>query len=587
MGDLLTQSVSHRGEREYAMKRGLRLILPALLALLTIPFVTLSYAAIGDYDLSSPKDGDVDGKDLAALIAGPGPDIAGFAGYFGQTYTVTTRKPNILLIVGDDIGLDVTTGMYPGLIDSLEAKYGSGVRGTPASTPVLDRLAQDGMRFSNAWAQPFCSPTRASIITGLFAKKHDVITYQDPLNSIHISFVQKLRDEAYYSTGAFGKWHLAGTTYTGMKPKQAGFQIFKGNRGAALSSYWSYEYYVQDDTTADNVWKTGTLQARTLPGITQTTYAPVVKAADLIEWINEKQAQDSQKPWFAYFAFNLSHGVGGSPLMVVPNRDTLDCHATDPNLDGPACKEIKGCYGGAFGGTSIGSCNGVQLMRAMTTSMDTVLGKVLEAVGSIPSDTYVIYISDNGTPMYTNSGVLGPQIGNMYITRTGRGKGTAYESGARVPLVIKGPGIAAGSTSNEFVHAADVFSTILALAGLTPPVNVPDSAGVSVPLDSKSLTPILFNSASTVRDRDYGYILTESKDLMTTGQPIVVGARNGTYKVVCTNSTSNCTFYNLVGDPMEEYPLDIPESCTGWTTADPEWHYCRLIEVITNHSILP
>ena len=115
-------------------------------------------------------------------------------------------------------------------------------------------------------------------------------------------------------------------------------------------------------------------------------------------------------------------------------------------------------------------------MRAMTTSMDTVIGKVLEAVDSIPSDTYVIYIGDNGTPMYSNQGVLGSQIGNMYITRAGRGKGTAYESGARVPMAIRGPGIAAGSKSSEFVHAADLFSTILALAGLTPPEEVPNSA---------------------------------------------------------------------------------------------------------------
>jgi arylsulfatase A-like enzyme len=583
------------------MKRGLLLIL-AVSALMMGPLLTSSYAAIGDYDLSSPKDGDVDGKDLAAWIASPGPDIAGFAGFFGQTYSVSTRKPNILLIIGDDIGFDVTTDMYPGLITGLFAQYGpsgynhpnasliNGPNSKPASTPSLDQLAGAGKVFSNAWAQPFCSPTRASIITGLFAKKHDVITYADPLNQIHTSFVKKLRDEASYSTGAFGKWHLAGFPVqpnVGMMPKKAGFELYKGGLGAAPSSYWNtYEYVVQDGTTTDTGTNPGNLQPRTLPGITATTYSPVVQGADTIEWINARQAEDSTKPWFAYLAFNLSHATGGTPMMVVPDKDTLDCHSTDPNQDGPACKEIKGCYGGIFGGTSIGSCNGEKLMRAMTTSMDTVIGKVLAAVALIPSDTYVIYISDNGTPMYTTGGVLGPQIGNMYITRTGRGKGTTYESGALVPLAIKGPGIAAGSKSSEFVHAADVFSTILELAGLTPPENVPNYAGSSVPLDSKSLTPILFGSASTVRDLNNGYILTESQNLMPGGgNAIWVGARNGTYKVVCTSSTSNCTFYNLVDDPLEEYPLTKPGSCTGWTTADPEWHYCRLIDVIDTYSI--
>ena len=100
------------------------------------------------------------------------------------------RRPNILLIIMDDVGMDVTTDMYPGLIDDLTKKYGPGglnhpgfraINGSPASTPNLDRLAEQGMVFANTWAQPFCSPTRASILTGLFAVKANVLTYADPL----------------------------------------------------------------------------------------------------------------------------------------------------------------------------------------------------------------------------------------------------------------------------------------------------------------------------------------------------------------------------------------------------------------------
>jgi len=158
-------------------------------------FAVSSHATIQKCDVSLIRGGGIDGRDLAQFAAyyaandpradvdeSPGvdsADVAHFAGFFGDSY----RLPNILLIVGDDIGLDVTTDMYPGLIESLESIYGvgSGVRGLPASTPVLNTLAQQGMRFENAWAHPFCSPTRATIMTGLYAAKHNVKNYQDPL----------------------------------------------------------------------------------------------------------------------------------------------------------------------------------------------------------------------------------------------------------------------------------------------------------------------------------------------------------------------------------------------------------------------
>ena len=223
-------------------------------------------------------------------------------------------------------------------------------------------------------------------------------------------------------------------------------------------------------------------------------------------------------------------------------------------------------------------------MRAMTNSMDTVIGKVLDAVDSLGSDTYVIFIGDNGTWSTVTD--------NMYITRSGRGKTTPYESGARVPLVIRGPGITAGSESSEFVHAADLFSTCLQLAGLeVAPEGLvyKDYQGNPAEVDGVSLTPILFDSTSAVRDPNRGYLLTE---VGWNGNK--VGARNATYKVICNTNTAyaNCTFYNLITDPLEEYPLSKPDSCTDydngtWTPADARWHYCRLIEVVTNYSIFP
>jgi len=505
-------------------------------------------------------------------------------------------RPNILLIIADDVGTDVTSSMYPGLIDGLVEQYGPAghdhpgyrrIAGSPASTPTLDVLARQGMRFSSVWAHPFCSPTRAAIITGLFAASTKVTSYQDALSQAHTTFVSKLRDEGGYSTAVFGKWHLAGLpgnpSYPGMKPKQAGFDLFKGNLHAALDTFWDYDYQVQQSDTPPDQWLEQKPPFKSLPGVAATTYAPVVKVADAIEWISAREAADPEKPWFVWLAFNLSHAtIQREPSqMAVPDADTLDA---------VSLAEIRHC-GGKFGTAEAGACSGETLMRAMTNSLDTVVGKLLDVVDDLDPNTYVIYIGDNGTPMYGRPNL--DFIDNMYITRSGRGKGTVYESGTRVPLVVRGPGIAANSTSGEFAHVVDLYSTTLELAGLDVPAVVSNSEGNGkIPLDAHSLAPILFGKAKSVRDPNEGYVLAETLNLMTGGTR-QVGARNGTYKVVCTDGAGpgDCEFYNLADDPLEEYPLALPESCEGyahehWTVADPRWHYCRLTEVVEEDSFL-
>lgn len=419
----------------------------------------------------------------------------------GNETVAAPRKPNILLIISDDIGMDVTTNMYPGLIDGLVARYGpsglnhpqySAIAGHPASTPNLNSLARQAMIFSNVWANPFCSPTRASILTGLYGARNDVLSYADPLSQMHTSFVRQLRDEAGYSTAVFGKWHMA--------------------------------------------------------------------------WL----------------AFNLSHAtvLQQPSAMAVPNADTLDA---------VSLKEMQDC-GGEFGSNNTGTCSGESLMCAMTNSVDTVIGKVLDAVDAIDPNTYVIFIGDNGTPMYARPDL--DFIDNMYITKIGRGKGTAYESGARVAMAIRGPGITANTVNDEYIHATDLFPTSLALAGLQSPALVSNTEGSGeIPSDGISLAPILFENAKTVRDPNRGYILTESLNLMTEGSR-QVEARNASYKVICSENTAleSCEFYNLQNDPLEEYPLAKPETCAGYTTVlntgDEQWHYCRLNEVVATQSFL-
>jgi arylsulfatase A-like enzyme len=493
--------------------------------------------------------------------------------------------------------MDVTSTMYPGLIDELVEAYGPAghdhvdvdrISGRPASTPTLDALARGGIAFTNVWAHPFCSPTRAAILTGLFGAKTNVLTYADPLDQNHSSFVTRLRDEGGYSTGLFGKWHLAGlpgenVSYPGMKPKEAGFDIFKGNFHAAITTFWEYDYEEQNASTAPSDWTTTAPPERTLAGIGPTTFAPVVKAADTLDWVAEREAEDPGKPWFAWLAFNLSHAtIAREPSqMAVPDADALDA---------VSLAEMQAC-GGEFGTQELGNCSGEAVMRAMTNALDTVVGHVIDGVLDLDPNTYVIYIGDNGTPMYGRPGL--DFIDNMYITRSGRGKGTSYESGARVPLTVTGPGIEAGTRSDEYAHAADMFATILELAGLEVPELVAGSEGSGdVRVDAKSLMPIILDAAAWVRDPNDDFILSESSNLMTGGTN-QVGARNARFKLICTGSAAaeDCEFYDLANDPLEEYALPKPAACAAYeggtlNPAEQDWHFCRLQEVVAEHSFL-
>jgi arylsulfatase A-like enzyme len=437
--------------------------------------------------------------------------------------------------------------------------------------------------FTQTWTQPYCSPTRASLLTGLYAAKTGVLDYSDYVTQNQHSFVWDLKEKGGYSTAVFGKWHLAGLgVYTGMKPKEAGFDLYRGNLSGGIATYWNWDYHIQESTDAPNRYRTQQAPIRSLPGIAPTTYAAVVKTADAIEWITKQESENPDKPWFTWLAYNLSHITANQQPnpMIVPNIDTLDEISR---------KEMEDC-GGTFGSAIVGACSSEALMRAMTNSMDTLIGKVLDAVDVLDPNTYVIYLGDNGTWMF------GPQrefIDNMYITRQGRGKGTVYESGVRVSMSIRGPGIKADSRSDEPIHNVDLFSTILELAGLDIPKTVPNRAGNGlVAVDSISLAPLLFESAERLRNPNTDYLLTETVNPLNNDQQLAA-ARNATYKVLCTDNTEmgSCTFYNLLEDPLEEYPLAKPDSCYNyenriWSLKTPENHFCRLHEVLSTKSFM-
>jgi arylsulfatase A-like enzyme len=507
------------------------------------------------------------------------------------------ERPNVVVVILDDIGVDSASDMYPGLIDRLTQQYGpSGldhpgylkIDGKPGSTPNIARFAAEGVSFSQAWAQPFCSPTRASMLTGLFASKTGVRDYTNYLPQSTHSLAYDLKT-AGYGTAVFGKWHMAGLNqYPGLLPQQANFDLFKGNLNGAISDFWDYAYQVQDAATKPGEFRVEKAPVSTLPGLSASTYANTTQVADAISWITEQDEQG--KPWFVWLGFSLAHITGGGNAgpTFVPDAATLDRTTYD---------EVAACHG-QFGSVNIGDCSAATLNRAMTNSIDTLFGKLIEAIDRIDPNTYVIVMGDNGTPMYGRPSVN--FIDNMYITRDGRAKGTGYESGTRIPLAIRGPGIGA-ARSDAVVHVADLFSTILDFARVPIPGQVPAPAGGGmVEIDSRSLAPILFDGAKTVRDPVYDYIAAETA-VPTIISPGVTGpaneyqvaTRNAAFKVLCIKEGDDktCQFFNLTNDPLEEFPLAMPAECPAnqpgdFAATDEAANFCFLRQAIKEQSSL-
>lgn len=474
-----------------------------------------------------------------------------------RTEDAPKARPNIVLVILDDVGVDAVSDMYPGMIDRLVEQYGPlglnhpnyrAIKGRPASTPVLDRLAGEGRTFTNAWAQPFCSPTRASMLTGLYAHNTGLRDYEDWLSQKQHSLVEDLQG-AGYTSAVFGKWHMAGLNqYPGMKPKEAGFALFEGNLNGAITDYWHHDYQVQDSASPDSEWRTEPAPVRSLPGIAPTSFEPVVRAADTLNWIRRNQTEAPDKPWFAWLAFNMVHITAGPQPSFVPNADTLDAKSR---------AEIEAC-GGKFGTTELGNCSPPALNRSWVNSTDTVLGIFLKELKKLSPDTYVIILGDNGTPMYGRPAV--DFIDNMYLTAKGRAKGTGYESGMRVPLVMLGPDIKPGY-SDALTHVVDIYSTVLDLAHVAQPEQVPNRAGTMIPLDSVSLAPVLFDGKDSVRDEEKDFIISETV-IPLKDRERQVAIRNKRYKLLYIKSETgnpSCAYYDLAKDPLEEFPISKAE----------------------------
>lgn len=453
--------------------------------------------------------------------------LIGFSNLYAQE---NDQPPNFIVLIGDDMAIE-TLSCY---------KVGE----NPAVTPNLDQLCHSGVRFDNFWAQPACSPTRATILTGQFGfangvgapvtgiqgvdwKVPDQTNTQGnamarnamamggngmaPLapnpNNINPSipsnaktFVQALKAQRNYQTAAVGKWHLANDTNGRFDhPAVAGFDHYAG--GLRAGNIISFEGWSKTIDGSEPFGKTG--------------YAMSDKIDDSIAWL---ELVDETKPWLLWVAFNAPHSPFHKPPVELLHSD----EAKALNNEGP-----------------IGGEDPTSYYRAMVEAIDSETARLLSTLDDETlANTYVIFIGDNGTPDET---VTAP-------FKSGKAKVSLYQGGVNTPLMIAGPGIEAGRTSKSLANSVDLFATIMDLSN----ISLDDAKPSDQPFHSVSLVPILTGDANTqVRDFAYADIFGSVRGAQLNSRTI----RNDEYKLIQHLNNNTEELYKLTDDPYENSNL--------------------------------
>jgi arylsulfatase B len=312
----------------------------------------------------------------------------------GDTEPNLNSTHNILFIIADDMGKDATFGFSEGLIKP--------------STPRLNGIASQGVRFTNLWVNPTCTPTRASIITGKYGFRTGVTRSGLALptsETVLQSYISQ-QSSRPYATAVVGKWHLAQSPT--FNPESLGIDYYAGVLSAAPESYFDWELTEDGQSTANSGYITEVL-------------------TDLaIDWVAE---QDDS--WFLWLAYNAPH----SPFHVPP----ADMHSQGSLPEFQAGTDATRHY------------------MAAIEAMDFQIGRLLDSLTPEErSNTTIVFIGDNGSP---------GQVAQAPY-EAGKAKGSLYQGGINTPMFVAGSGVTRLGTDDSLVNGTDLFATLAALAGV-------------------------------------------------------------------------------------------------------------------------
>lgn len=415
-----------------------------------------------------------------------------------------STTPNVIFILVDDLG-------WKDL-----GCYGS----TFYQTPHIDRLAEEGLRFTNGYAAcNVCSPTRAAIMTGKYPARLLLTQwlpsgrwsrtqnklregrYLSNLPLEEVTIAETLR-EAGYRTAFMGKWHLGTETY--YYPEHQGFDLNVAGRdyGAPGSYFYPFEGRWEIPTTGKVLQKESPLSGQ------EGDYL-VDRLAEEAETFIRTHAD---QPFFLM----LSHYAVHTPLQGKPDKVARYEQVAETQRQG------KPAY------------------AAMVESVDDSVGRIMKALRELKLDeqTLVIFTSDNGG--YAGATDNSPLRAN---------KGSNYEGGIRVPVIIKWPGhTKPGSISHEPVISMDFYPTILAATAqrLRPHQHV----------DGKNLSPILTGSSGLHREAIYWHYPHYNGHPQSLPSGVI---RAGDWKLIEAFETGELSLYNLSEDLGERNDLSENE----------------------------
>ncbi len=366
-----------------------------------------------------------------------------------QTQRNQNRRPNIILILADDLGYE-----------TIGANGGTSYR-----TPTIDRLAANGIRFENAYAHPLCTPSRVALMTGQYNFRN--YTSFGELRLGEKTFGHMLRD-AGYKTRIVGKWQLSERDF--QAPHHFGFDDYllwhfgmKVNGvlapGAQGSRYWDPVLYDNGRLLTD----------------TSGRFGPDLLADSAADFIQRHQAE----PFFLYYSLVLPHDPWIEPPGYQRRGETA-----------PAANEGRQ----AGGGKPVPPPPEERQRRfvAMVEYMDKVVGRVTAQLDALrlSENTLVIFTGDNGTH---------PSLQSTLQGRLVKGdKGRPTDGGTHVPLIAQWKGhIPAGRVNQDLIDFTDFLPTLAEISGAPLP------AGVTI--DGRSFAPQLRGKKGKPREWIYCY----------------------------------------------------------------------------------